>query len=426
MASTYTTRLRFEKQGTGENDNTWGTRMNTVLDLLDEALDGYLAKSVAGSSNVTLSTNNSAADETRQKALKFTGTLTGNIEVSAAAVEKMYVVWNATAGAFSLTFQPAGGTGIVIPQGYIGVVFTDGSTMYQAGPWISDAGVINANSQKVVNLTTATARTDAANLGNVQDGGGTWYATATGTNTITATLSPAITAYVTGQAYPIKIANTNTGATTVNLNSIGAVNVHTVAGTACAGGELIEDSIAWLVYDGTQMVIANWGAATFASNAAQAAILAGLVGHVEMYMGSSAPDGWLILNGDTMGSAASSADQASDDYEALFELMWDSIGDSEAPVSSGRGASAAADWAANKTITLLDGRGRVVLGTGTGSGLTARTHGDTGGAQTDTSGSPSSTQTVEGGGGQNPASGNHSHQVDIMQPWLALNFIVKW
>ena len=72
--------------------------------------------------------------------------------------------------------------------------------------------------------------------------------------------------------------------------------------------------------------------------------------------------GWLKLRGQTMGSAASGATEASGDNEALFKALWDAVEDAEAPVSSGRGANAQADWDANKTITLIDARGRVPAG----------------------------------------------------------------
>ena len=137
MASTYTTRARLEKQGDGENDDTWGTKLNTVLDLIDEGMEGYLSKSVAGGSDTTLTSSNSASDESRQKVLKLTGAITANVNVIVPATEKFYVVWNATTGFFSLTFKPSGGTGIAIPRGCVGVVWTDGSTMYRAGPWIA-------------------------------------------------------------------------------------------------------------------------------------------------------------------------------------------------------------------------------------------------------------------------------------------------
>lgn len=76
--------------------------------------------------------------------------------------------------------------------------------------------------------------------------------------------------------------------------------------------------------------------------------------------GTSAPTGWVRLNGRTIGSAASGAsERANADTEALFLFLWS---DTSLTVSGGRGASAAADWAANKTITLPDGRARALFG----------------------------------------------------------------
>jgi microcystin-dependent protein len=105
------------------------------------------------------------------------------------------------------------------------------------------------------------------------------------------------------------------------------------------------------------------------------------VGQVTFRLGTTVPEGWLALNGETIGDAASGADNAATSMEALFTYLWDNLADSEFAVSSGRGVSAAADWAAHKTGTLPTSQGRVPLGTGTGSGLTARTIGDTGGAE---------------------------------------------
>ena len=46
MASTYTTRLRLEKQGDGENPNTWGQKLNqSVIDLIDDSIAGYVSVS---------------------------------------------------------------------------------------------------------------------------------------------------------------------------------------------------------------------------------------------------------------------------------------------------------------------------------------------------------------------------------------------
>jgi len=70
--------------------------------------------------------------------------------------------------------------------------------------------------------------------------------------------------------------------------------------------------------------------------------------------------GWTRANGRTMGSASSGAtERANADTSALFAYLWNNFSNAICPVSTGRGASAAADFAANKTITLLDWRGYV-------------------------------------------------------------------
>ena len=105
------------------------------------------------------------------------------------------------------------------------------------------------------------------------------------------------------------------------------------------------------------------------------------VGRVAAFIGLFAPSGWLLLNGDTIGNLSSGAIHESADYENLFELLWDSMADTEAHVFPGRGMTAAADWGNGKTIKLPDLQGRVILGSGTGTSLTTRTHGVVGGEE---------------------------------------------
>lgn len=73
--------------------------------------------------------------------------------------------------------------------------------------------------------------------------------------------------------------------------------------------------------------------------------------------------GYVRLNGRTLGNAASSAtERANADTSALFGYLWDNMSNALAPVSGGRGGSAASDFAANKNITLPDARGTVLVG----------------------------------------------------------------
>ena len=133
MASTYTTRIRLEKQGNGDNDSTWGTVLNqNVIDLIDTAIAGYTTISLAGG-DVSLTANDGTTDESRSAVLRLTGTLTGHTGVYLPLnVSKIYVVRNATSGAYNATVLISGGSGHVVPQGGSVIVYTDGVTVSPA------------------------------------------------------------------------------------------------------------------------------------------------------------------------------------------------------------------------------------------------------------------------------------------------------
>ena len=76
-------------------------------------------------------------------------------------------------------------------------------------------------------------------------------------NTYAVALTPAITSYVTGLIVRTTIANGNSGASTLNVNSLGTKNILLLNGDALVGGELITGMIAQLFYDGTQFRLLN-------------------------------------------------------------------------------------------------------------------------------------------------------------------------
>jgi len=89
---------------------------------------------------------------------------------------------------------------------------------------------------------------------------------------------------------------------------------------------------------------------------------------------SGARTGWVRDNGGTIGSATSGAsERANADCQNLFLFLWNNFSDTLCPVLTGRGVSAAADWAANKQITLPDKTGCVAGGLDNmGQGVKAR------------------------------------------------------
>lgn len=85
---------------------------------------GRLIKSVAGGADVTLT-----ATEAANQFLAFTGTLTANINVIVPAAARLFAVYNATSGAYTLTVKTAAGSGVAVPQGLRGLVECDATNV---------------------------------------------------------------------------------------------------------------------------------------------------------------------------------------------------------------------------------------------------------------------------------------------------------
>lgn len=119
-------------------------------------------------------------------------------------------------------------------------------------------GNIPMGSKKLTGLTTGSANTDSLTLGQAQDSGFI-YAASSGTDTITLTLSPAVTAYATGQVFRFKAGGDNTGAATLNVNAVGAKAIQ-MNGSALAAGAIETGKFYEVIYDGTQFQLAKWEA----------------------------------------------------------------------------------------------------------------------------------------------------------------------
>lgn len=106
-------------------------------------------------------------------------------------------------------------------------------------------------------------------------------------------------------------------------------------------------------------------------------------GDIKLTLKTTADSGWVMCNDGTIGDASSGASaRANADCQQLFLLLWNNVDNAYAAVSGGgRGVSAAADWAAHKTIALTKTLGRALAIAGSGSGLTARALGATAGAE---------------------------------------------
>jgi hypothetical protein len=112
MASTYTP-LGIEKQATGENAGTWGTKTNTNLEIIEQISGGYTAQAVSDSGDTTLSVTDGGTGATlAHRVIEFTGSLTASRNVTIPLdVQNFYFLKNATSGSQNVVFKYATGTG---------------------------------------------------------------------------------------------------------------------------------------------------------------------------------------------------------------------------------------------------------------------------------------------------------------------------
>jgi hypothetical protein len=126
----------------------------------------------------------------------------------------------------------------------------------------------------------------------------------------------------------------------------------------------------------TKLATTAYADAASAAAVVTAAASAWNTADVRLTYRQTAAAGWLLLDDSTIGSATSGATHASAANQALFTALY-ALPDSVCPVVGGRGANAAADWAANKRITLAKTLGRALGIAGSGAGLTSRAVGRT-------------------------------------------------
>ena len=132
MASTYSSDLKLELMATGENAGTWGTKTNTNLELVQQAIAGFEQISLSSGSTTTLVMSNASISTARNMVIKFaTITLSGATTVTIPdSIEKFYIfdcrlITNPT----NLTIKTASGTGFVTNSSKIFAAYADGTNL---------------------------------------------------------------------------------------------------------------------------------------------------------------------------------------------------------------------------------------------------------------------------------------------------------
>jgi hypothetical protein len=202
MASTYSTNLKIELIGTGEQAGTWGNTTNTNLGTaLEQAVVGK-ADVTMSTTTVTLTlTNANTAQNARAIYLNLTGSPGGAAVLEVPAIEKPYIVKNGSDQ--QVTIKVSGQTGVPIPTTKTALVYNNGTDVVTAIDFIPSlvlgaalpiaSGGTGSTSTTFVDLTTnVTGTLPVANGGTGITSFGTGVATFLGTPS-SANLASALT-----------------------------------------------------------------------------------------------------------------------------------------------------------------------------------------------------------------------------------------
>jgi hypothetical protein len=228
MASTYSTDLRLELIGTGEQQGAWGFTTNkNIGTLIEQAIAGGINKNITGLSTYTLTAYDGITDEARAAVLRFTGTLTGTCDIVAPSVSKQYIIRNDTTGGYPIQIKTATGAVIIVPAGESSIVACNGLDFYSALTCINDDARITGD-LTVDGALSAASFTLASPLPVLS--GGTGVTTSTGTTNVVLSNSPTLVTPDLGT--PSALIGTNitgtaasftAGTVTTNANLTGGV-----------------------------------------------------------------------------------------------------------------------------------------------------------------------------------------------------------
>lgn len=143
--TTYSSNLKIELIGTGEQSGTWGTTTNeNFTNVFEEAIVGRSNVEYPSDANLTVTfTDSVTAQAARSVYLDVTSavSLTTTRQFIVPDINKNYVIENNTTGGQSIYVKTSAGTGIVVANGTKVPVYVDGTNVvYAYNPMWDPAG----------------------------------------------------------------------------------------------------------------------------------------------------------------------------------------------------------------------------------------------------------------------------------------------
>ena len=153
MASTFSTRLKIELIGSGEQAGSWGTTTNNNFSQsVEQAIAGVLSIATSGTGTTTLTTSDGpqaqADNQARQAALRFTNSGDATHTVQFPATQKIYLLFNASSTCtYTLRLGASGNTITLFPLRSKSVA-TDGTNWFDletgSATWIEKTSAYTA------------------------------------------------------------------------------------------------------------------------------------------------------------------------------------------------------------------------------------------------------------------------------------------
>ena len=199
MASTYTTSLKIQQIGSGEQAGVWGSSTNTNWTLIEQAVAGVQTINMSNA-NYTLSNLNGTLDEARNAVLVITGTNSGVYQVVAPLVAKTFIVSNQTSGGYAITIGGTTGAVVSIPNGITASVYCDGVNFYSALTGLLGNQTIGGNLTVTGTISGTTITASVNHVGPGTGLTGTATALSIGGNAATATTATTATSATSAAA----------------------------------------------------------------------------------------------------------------------------------------------------------------------------------------------------------------------------------
>lgn len=135
--------------------------------------------------------------------------------------------------------------------------FVNNATLIVAD-WLNDVNAATYTTIPAIQTDVTAVENSVTTLtSTVQNSSSVTLSSVLGTDSISASATPTLTAYGVGQTFRFVAAGANAGAVTINIDSVGTKSITKQGNVALEAGDIISGSVVQITYDGTQFQLVS-------------------------------------------------------------------------------------------------------------------------------------------------------------------------